>query len=97
MAEEGQARRGRGEASRGNRVYRGLVERIRNPEDGRGVLAVLTPAGREAAEAGIAVLVERGFGLGGLTGQERVQLFGLLEKVRLGHGDFGLATQATQP
>lgn len=75
----------------------GLVERIRNPEDGRGMLAVLTPAGREAAEAGIAVLVERGFGLGGLTGQERVQLFGLLEKVRLGHGDFGLATQATQP
>ena len=50
-----------------------------------------------ATDTGIAVLVERGFGLGGLTGQERVQLFGLLEKVRLGHGDFGLATQATQP
>lgn len=66
----------------------GFVERVRNPADGRGMLAVLTPAGREAAEAGMAALVERGFGLGGLTGQERVELFRLLEKVRFTHGDF---------
>lgn len=32
MTEEGQALRGRGEASRGNRVYRDLVERIRSGE-----------------------------------------------------------------
>lgn len=38
MTEEGQALRGRGEASRGNRVYRDLVERIRSGE--------LTPGSR---------------------------------------------------
>lgn len=69
----------------------GFVERIRNPADGRGTLAVLTPTGRAAAERGVSALVERGFGLTGLTGQERVALFRLLEKVRLGHGDFGSA------
>lgn len=65
----------------------GLVERIPNPADGRGTLAVITPQGRAAAEAGAALLSRRGFGMGTLSGPERVELFRLLEKVRIGHGD----------
>ena len=66
----------------------GLVERVPNPADGRGTLAVLTSAGRQAAERGMAELVAGGFGLDALSGAERVELFRLLEKVRRGHGDF---------
>ncbi|GAB46995.1 MarR family winged helix-turn-helix transcriptional regulator [Mobilicoccus pelagius] len=65
----------------------GYVERVPNPDDGRGTLAVITPPGREAAERGMRRLVDAGFGLSGLTGPERVELFRLLEKVRIGHGD----------
>ncbi len=65
----------------------GLVQRIPNPDDGRGTLAVITPAGRDLADRGMEELVARGFGVGALTGPERVELFRLLEKVRLGHGD----------
>lgn len=66
----------------------GFVERVPNPADGRGTLAALTPAGRDAAERGMTALVAGGFGLRGLTGPERVELFRLLEKVRLSFGDF---------
>ncbi|WP_168583494.1 MarR family winged helix-turn-helix transcriptional regulator [Gephyromycinifex aptenodytis] len=66
----------------------GFVERIPNPLDGRGTLAVITASGRERAEEGMQRLVAVGFGLSSLTGPERVELFRLLEKVRQGHGDF---------
>lgn len=65
----------------------GYVERVPNPLDGRGTLAVITPEGRAVAESGMYRLVDAGFGLGNLTGSERVELFRLLEKVRIGHGD----------
>lgn len=65
----------------------GLVERIPNPADGRGTLAVITPEGRAAAEAGARMLSRRGFGMRSLSGSERSELFRLLEKVRAGHGD----------
>ncbi len=66
----------------------GFVERVRNPDDGRGALAVITPAGRDAMEAVTAELVEARFGLGMLTGAEHEQLFQLLRKVRAGAHDF---------
>lgn len=69
----------------------GFVERTPNPYDGRGTLAVVTPAGREVAQRGMELLVARGFGLDALTGPERVELFALLEKVRRGHGDIEAA------
>ncbi|WP_040158245.1 MarR family winged helix-turn-helix transcriptional regulator [Mobilicoccus massiliensis] len=66
----------------------GFVERVPNPLDGRGTLAVITPAGRAVAERGMAKLVDSGFGVAALTGPERVELFRLLEKIRRHHGDF---------
>lgn len=67
----------------------GFVERQPNPEDGRGTLAAITPAGRAVVAEATRTLIEGGFALGALTGPERVELFRLLEKVRRGNGDFG--------
>ena len=66
----------------------GFVERVPNPDDGRGTLAVITPAGRDAMEAATADLVGARFSLGMLTAAEHEQLFELLRKVRLGAHDF---------
>ena len=66
----------------------GFVERVPNPDDGRGTLAVITPAGRDAMEAATADLVKARFGLGMLTAAEHEQLFELLRKVRVGAADF---------
>jgi DNA-binding MarR family transcriptional regulator len=66
----------------------GFVERVPNPDDGRGTLAVITPAGRDAMEAATADLVQARFGLGMLTAAEHEQLFALLRKVRVGAHDF---------
>lgn len=66
----------------------GLVERVPNPADGRGTLAVITPAGREAMEAGTRSLAAMGFGMDQLTTAEQHELFRLLEKVRRAAGDF---------
>jgi DNA-binding MarR family transcriptional regulator len=66
----------------------GFVERVPNPDDGRGTLAVITPAGREVMEAATADLVQMRFGLGMLAPAEHEQLFELLRKVRVGARDF---------
>ena len=67
----------------------GFVERVPNPQDGRGALAVITPAGRDAMEAATAgSLVEARFGLAMLSAEEHEQLFDLLRKVRVGAHDF---------
>jgi DNA-binding MarR family transcriptional regulator len=66
----------------------GFVERVPNPDDGRGTLAVITPAGRDAMEAATADLVRHRFGLGMLSAAEHEQLFELLRKVRVGAADF---------
>jgi DNA-binding MarR family transcriptional regulator len=66
----------------------GFVERVPNPLDGRGTLAVITPAGRDAMEAATRELVEARFGLGMLSASEHEQLFELLRKVRVGAHDF---------
>lgn len=66
----------------------GLVERVRNPADGRGMLATITPRGREVMEAATEDLVAVGFSLGALTATEHELLFALLRKVRVAAGDF---------
>jgi DNA-binding MarR family transcriptional regulator len=66
----------------------GFVERVPNPDDGRGTLAVITSAGRDAMEAATADLVGMRFGLGMLSAGEHEQLFELLRKVRVGAHDF---------
>ena len=69
-------------------VRQGLVEQAPNPADGRGMLAAITPAGRDVMEAATSDLVAGGFSLGSLTPREHEQLFALLRKVRLAAGDF---------
>jgi DNA-binding MarR family transcriptional regulator len=69
-------------------VGQALVQRDPNPADGRGMLATITPLGREVMEAATKDLVATGFSLGALTAQEHEQLFDLLRKVRLAAGDF---------
>jgi len=66
----------------------GLVERVPNPADGRGMLAAITPEGRVVMEAATKDLVTAGFSLGALTAAEHEQLFALLCKVRVAAGDF---------
>jgi DNA-binding MarR family transcriptional regulator len=66
----------------------GLVDRIPNPNDGRGTLAGITPSGLDLMHRATADLVELDFGLEALDEDERGQLFTLLRKVRLQAGDF---------
>ena len=65
-----------------------LVERRPNPRDGRGVLATLTPAGRELVERATRDLMAEGFGLAGYDDEQLDVLFGLLRELRLQAGDF---------
>ena len=66
----------------------GLVERVPNPDDGRGMLATITTRGRELMEAATADLMATGFSLGALSTAEHEHLFALLRKVRIAAGDF---------
>jgi DNA-binding MarR family transcriptional regulator len=69
-------------------VGQGLVQRAPNPADGRGMLASITPRGREVMDAATQDLVAARFSLGALTTDELEQLFTLLRKVRVAAGDF---------
>jgi len=66
----------------------GLVERQPNPQDGRGRLASITPAGRAVVEAATADLVAAGFGLTMLDPADQQHLYGLLRTVRAAYQDF---------
>lgn len=66
----------------------GLVQRRPNPLDGRGVLATITPEGRDVAQRATAVLNERVFGLAALDRDDLRTLFGVLRKLRVDAGDF---------
>jgi DNA-binding MarR family transcriptional regulator len=68
-------------------VAAGFVRRRRNPDDGRGVLAGLTDAGRAVVESATAALTTLDFGLADLSEDERASLFDILRRVRLGAGD----------
>jgi len=65
-----------------------LVVRRRHPEDGRAVLAEITPAGRELVEAATKDLVETDFALGALSDAQLGSLSALLAPVRKAAGDF---------
>jgi DNA-binding MarR family transcriptional regulator len=70
-----------------------LVRRSPNPRDGRGVLAALTPAGRDVVVRATATLMDAGFGLAGYDRDELDRLFRLLRSLRLAAGDFREAGQ----
>lgn len=67
---------------------RGYVEQVPNPRDGRGTLARITPAGREAMERATKELHAADFGLGALEDHQHQDLFRLLHAVRAEQGDF---------
>ncbi len=66
----------------------GLVVRRRHPEDGRAVLAQITPAGQALVEQATAELVGADFGLGALDAERLEALSELLRPVRRSAGDF---------
>ena len=66
----------------------GLVERLPNPEDGRGVLAQITPDGRVVVEKATADLMAAQFGLNALDSGQHQALFETLRTLRLAAGDF---------
>lgn len=66
----------------------GFVEQVPNPRDGRGTLARITPAGREAMERATKSLHAIDFGLGALEDGQHRDLFRLLHAVRSEQGDF---------
>jgi DNA-binding MarR family transcriptional regulator len=65
-----------------------LVVRRPNPQDGRGTLAEITPAGRAVVEHATADLMAADFGLGGYGDEQLEELFGMLRGLRVTAGDF---------
>ena len=66
----------------------GLVERATNPDDGRSVLASITPAGRNLALEAAETLNRQVFAAVGVEEGDRVTLLGRLADWRAAHGDF---------
>jgi DNA-binding MarR family transcriptional regulator len=66
----------------------GLVRREPNPRDGRGTLAVITPAGREIAREATARFNKARFGMDALSLDELRALFDVLRRLRLDARDF---------
>jgi DNA-binding MarR family transcriptional regulator len=66
-------------------VSRGLVERRTDPNDGRGILVSMTPAGLDRVDAAITRLVEAETGiLSSLSAADQERLASLLRKLSLG-------------
>src|SRR3954447_7044175 len=65
-----------------------LLERSRHPEDGRAVLAAITPKGRAVMQQATDAIVAARFGLGALSEAECEQLTTLLTGPRTAAGDF---------
>jgi DNA-binding MarR family transcriptional regulator len=66
----------------------GLVVRTPHPDDGRGVLAEITPRGRELVEVATRDLVATDFALESLSEEELAEVSRLLRPVRRDAGDF---------
>lgn len=69
-------------------VAQGLVERRPNPRDGRGVLAAITPSGRQLVAQATEELMRDGFGLAAYDHEQLDELFRLLRIIRVDAGDF---------
>ncbi len=65
-----------------------LIERSPHPDDGRTVLAAITPAGRKLLAEATDVIVGAGFGLAALDEADCDLLTGLLRTPRAAAGDF---------
>jgi DNA-binding MarR family transcriptional regulator len=65
-----------------------LVVRRPNPQDRRGTLAEITPAGRDVVQRATAVLMAQGFGLRGYEDRDLDAMFSLLRNLRVAAGDF---------
>ncbi|HEY9388314.1 MAG TPA: MarR family transcriptional regulator [Mycobacteriales bacterium] len=66
----------------------GLVVRGPNPRDRRGVLASITPDGRELVERATRDLTQARFGMGSLSAGDLKALFDVLVRLRVDAGDF---------
>ncbi|MFF5209723.1 MarR family winged helix-turn-helix transcriptional regulator [Streptosporangium sp. NPDC000396] len=66
----------------------GLVRRMRNPRDGRGVLAEITDRGRKVVSEATADLMGADFAMTMYGEAELEQMFGLLRTLRVAAGDF---------
>lgn len=66
----------------------GHVVRRPNPDDRRGTLAEITPAGRDLVGRATAELMAADFGLGGYDDGQLAAMFGLLRELRVSAGDF---------
>jgi len=66
----------------------GLIVRTPHPDDGRGVLAEITPRGRALVEAATSDLVATDFALEALNDEQLGSLSALLTPVRRAAGDF---------
>jgi DNA-binding MarR family transcriptional regulator len=66
----------------------GMVTRRQHPEDGRAVLAEITPTGRKLVEAATADLLAADFGLGSLDDDQLKAVSELLRPIRRAAGDF---------
>jgi DNA-binding MarR family transcriptional regulator len=66
----------------------GLVIRRPNPEDGRGKLAQITPAGRDLAARATADLMAAEFGMRGYAAADLEEISAMLRGLRVAAGDF---------
>ncbi|MFI6604567.1 MarR family winged helix-turn-helix transcriptional regulator [Nonomuraea sp. NPDC050536] len=66
----------------------GFVRRMPNPDDGRGVLAEITDAGRQVVRQATADLMGADFGLTMYGEDELASMFQLLRTLRVAAGDF---------
>lgn len=65
-----------------------LIERRPHPNDGRAVLAAITPRGRELMDAATALITDAKFALGSMTDAQADELFTILRGPRVAAGDF---------
>jgi DNA-binding MarR family transcriptional regulator len=68
----------------------GLVRRMRNPRDGRGVLAEISEEGREVVRRATADLMNAGFCMDMYEEGELTEMFELLKTLRVAAGDFSV-------
>ncbi|QDP97031.1 MarR family transcriptional regulator [Microlunatus elymi] len=66
----------------------GYITRTRHPEDGRAVLAEITPAGREITERASRIITDAKFGLGSLDEDQCRELTEVFVAPRHAAGDF---------